>query len=537
MSGTASRISLDDCLSEIDVGSFQYKVLCISGAGTAAQAIEIIMLGFVINELRAEWSLTEYEIGGMLTAIRLGEIAGLLVWGQLSDRYGRRAVFLWTSIIVAVFGLLSAFSQSFITFTILRALVAVGIGGSCAVDFAVVSEFAPTEGRIRLLFLTSLMWQFGMVLACSLAWILIPLHGWRSYCIACAIPAVLSAIARPWIPETPRWLLLHGYVKEATDVCSMIAQENGTSLEELELADKQLCLDPDSSTSLLKEEDTANLSSPWKLLTPGVFYTFMGLVAAEASLCVASFAVETFMPTFLAQKGLDGGTSYAVMMATSFANFIGFGLCVALDTCFGRILTLSLSLASLAIALGAFGAITNIGLVACCCMGAAAAVSASYTVLNVYKTEAFPTELRTTAIGAILISADIVGLAFPMINAKLFATAGASVTLFSMSAFVAVGTVFVFCLLSVETQGRALDDRVTTPAIPNARRSNRLQHRPSLLLIGEEATQSRSVGRRLSLTLTGEETSARRFRFSPPTQSRSLRLFSPPSQSRPLSAR
>ncbi len=91
-----TTLTVDDVISRIGFGRFQRKLLWICGFGWAADAMEVLLISFVIPAVAKEWSLSKGQIGWLGTAIFLGMMTGAWFWGRLSDRIGRKFGFIGT---------------------------------------------------------------------------------------------------------------------------------------------------------------------------------------------------------------------------------------------------------------------------------------------------------------------------------------------------------------------------------------------------------------------------------------------------------
>ena len=110
----ASALSLDAAVDRLGLGPFQWRLLAICGLTWAADAMEVLLMGFALPGVSAAFGLERGspQATGLLTATFAGMFVGALFWGWLADRVGRRAVFLTTVALGVVFGLAGAFAPS-----------------------------------------------------------------------------------------------------------------------------------------------------------------------------------------------------------------------------------------------------------------------------------------------------------------------------------------------------------------------------------------------------------------------------------------
>jgi len=459
------EVSLDQVFTEIGTGYFHHRLFWVSGLGFAAAAIEVVFLGFALPELRAGWHLSEYQVGLLPTVVGIGSMIGQLTLGPIADAYGRRPVFLGTVLVVVIFGMCSALAPNITWLCIIRIFVSVGYGGNIAVDFTLVSEFLSTEGRASMLFCMAFMWPLGQLLTCIFAWVFIPLFGWRGFAVACVAPTLLICFLRPLIPESPRWLLLNGHTKEAVQVCEEIATVCGKSPESVGLGPGAI-LTLNNETSDMNRSNIDSTTQVWektlKLFTGPLLRTTVGVMALECGLSVAGYGCGTFMPSFLAMKGIPSASRYSTMLAMSGAQIVGVaGMYIISDSC-GRLVLIPITLICTSLCLFGFGIATTqtAVLISSCC--ASCFLEGGYALFYVYVPEVYPTELRATACGSLSTIGSVATGLVPMMTAYLISQGSLlEAILFFCILTIAMGFVCFLCL-HIETAGHNLPDRSPT---------------------------------------------------------------------------
>uniref|UniRef100_A0A7S0A7E1 Major facilitator superfamily (MFS) profile domain-containing protein n=1 Tax=Pyrodinium bahamense TaxID=73915 RepID=A0A7S0A7E1_9DINO len=466
VSGLSDRgrtsIGLDEVLTAAGVGHFQLRLLIACGLGFAAAAVEVVLTGFLLTSLRREWHSSEYMLSMFPTFITLGAIVGELLWGRVADHYGRRAVFMVTVIIVVVFGMASALSWNMGSLIALRFFVAFGYGGNISVDFTLFCELCPTQGRGTMLFALSFFWPLGQILATALAWLVIPRLDWRAFLIFCAIPSLLTCFLRPLIPESPRWLLLHGYTQEAVDVCCHIAKMNGKTPTDVGLSkDTKLVLWNEAEPfGKVSEHQPKSSPSVMVLLGKDLRSTFTACLIFHGLLSLGGYATSTFMPSFLAMKGMSRIDAYLSMLLSSLAEIPGVFLAAAAGIYLGRRLPIQVSplLVACALIIFAFARRAAVMMVFSCM--ASCCLEFGWAFAHVYVPEAFPTELRATATGAITGFGSLTSMATPVVTAWILeaTNAGAGIAVAFFAIALALGSLVLFMLLRLETVNRELQD-------------------------------------------------------------------------------
>src|SRR5438105_3415947 len=166
-------------------------------------------------------ALTDTEVGASATCYLAGAVIGALFFGYGTDRFGRKKLFFITVAVYLVGTALSAFSWNFASYAFFRALTGAGIGGEYAAINSAIDELIPARVRGRVdLMINGSYWIRAELGSGATLLLLDPRRfpielGWR---FAFGIGATLGLVIiffRRWIPESPRWLMIHGRNAEA----------------------------------------------------------------------------------------------------------------------------------------------------------------------------------------------------------------------------------------------------------------------------------------------------------------------------------
>jgi MFS family permease len=203
----------------------RFHVLVVTALGITwiLDGLEVTVVGAIGPVLQSPQTLglSAATIGAAGSAYVAGAVIGALVFGWLTDRFGRRLVFYLTLIIYLSGVLLTATSWNFVSFALFRALTGIGIGGEYAAINSAIDELIPARyrGRIDLIVNGSFWLGAAAGSGASLLFldpaVLAPDLGWR---LGFAIGGVLGLgilLLRRHVPESPRWLVTHGWSREA----------------------------------------------------------------------------------------------------------------------------------------------------------------------------------------------------------------------------------------------------------------------------------------------------------------------------------
>ena len=210
----------------------RWHTLIITALGTSwlLDGLEVTLVGSLsgILESKSGLSLTDPQVTGAATTYLAGAVCGALLFGYLTDRLGRRKLFLVTLATYSLATLASAFSGGLVSFSIFRFFTGVGIGGEYAAINSAVDELIPGKVRGTVDLLVNGTFWVGATLGSLAALYLLsgygpaPAHGWRyAFGIGGALGTVVLGL-RLLVPESPRWLMLRGREEEAEAVVSTI---------------------------------------------------------------------------------------------------------------------------------------------------------------------------------------------------------------------------------------------------------------------------------------------------------------------------
>ena len=131
------------------VSSYGWKALAGSAVGYAMDGFDLLILGFMLSAISADLQLSPTQAGSLVTWTLVGAVAGGLIFGALSDIYGRIRVLTWTIVLFAVFTGLCAIAQGYWDLLIYRTIAGIGLGGEFGIGMALAAEAWPANLRAR----------------------------------------------------------------------------------------------------------------------------------------------------------------------------------------------------------------------------------------------------------------------------------------------------------------------------------------------------------------------------------------------------
>lgn len=431
-----ATISYEQALSSLGTGRFQRRLLGIFGIVWAADAMQVLAIGFTAPSLAKTFGLTVPQALMSGTVFFLGMLIGAFAFGRLADRIGRRRVLVITVLMDAAFGLASALAPTWSWLLVLRFLTGAGVGGTLPVDYAMMAEFLPAARRGRWLIMLEGFWAVGTVVLALVALGVSAsgiVDGWRAIFAIIALPALIGIFLRMWIPESPLYLLRTGRTAEARAVLERVATANGRPMMAGELA-------PDT-------QPRAKMSA----LFQGVLRRRSVLVLlAWFFVSVSYYGVFVWLPSQLAGQGFTflRGQSFLVLIAL--AQIPGYALAAYGVEAWGRRRTLIgfLILSAAGCALYGFAETATFAATATLLMSFA--LLGTWGALYAFTPEIFPTTLRATGMGAAGAMARAGGLLAPSVLAPIMA---ASFGL-ALGAFAGLLLVAAFAVSMIDTETR-----------------------------------------------------------------------------------
>jgi MFS family permease len=201
-----TAIQATDTAAPIDTSG--KKALAASAIGYAMDGFDLLILGFMLGAISADLHLSRPQAGSLVTWTLIGAVAGGILFGILSDYYGRVRVLTWTILLFAVFTGLCAFAQGYWDLLVYRTIAGLGLGGEFGIGMALVAETWPAKHRARGCAYVALGWQAGVLVAALATPLLLPAIGWRGMFLVGLVPGLVAFAVR-WYVGEPKIFLEH----------------------------------------------------------------------------------------------------------------------------------------------------------------------------------------------------------------------------------------------------------------------------------------------------------------------------------------
>jgi benzoate transport len=181
--------------------AYAWRALAGAALGYAMDGFDLLILGFMLPAITKGLHLSTQQGGALVTWTLIGAVAGGIVFGSLSDRFGRIRVLTWTILLFAIFTGLCAVAHGYRDLVVYRTIAGIGLGGEFGIGMALVAEAWPAAKRARVSSYVALGWQSGVLLASLLTPLLLQIVGWRGVFVVGVVPALLAWALRRKLHE------------------------------------------------------------------------------------------------------------------------------------------------------------------------------------------------------------------------------------------------------------------------------------------------------------------------------------------------
>lgn len=208
-----------DTLDSARVSGTFWKIMALVASGYFVDVLDFTLFGSLVPYIAKSGIATTAQMPWIGSASALGLFIGSLAQGQLTDRFGRKAVYQFNLLLFGVATIGAAWAPDFFWLVIGRFIAGIGLGAEQPICFVYITEFSPKSIRGRLVAFMQFLggswpWPVGVLLALTLGDTL----GWRWVWTIVGIGALIVFIFRVRLPESPRWLATHGKPQGALDV-------------------------------------------------------------------------------------------------------------------------------------------------------------------------------------------------------------------------------------------------------------------------------------------------------------------------------
>ncbi|KAE9560780.1 MFS transporter [Companilactobacillus bobalius] len=173
----------------------------VIGTAWLFDAADVALLSFIMPLIKKEWFLNDNQIGLVSSITTVGMMFGAILFGYLADKFGKKNIIIITLLIFSVSNLVLALTTNVEQFMLVRFITGIGLGGELPVATTIIADSFSGHRRSKMLILVDSFWAIGWILASLLAFLFMPLYGWRFTVIATSIMALYTLVIRRHLPE------------------------------------------------------------------------------------------------------------------------------------------------------------------------------------------------------------------------------------------------------------------------------------------------------------------------------------------------
>ncbi|MET7293598.1 MFS transporter [Streptomyces griseoloalbus] len=487
-SGTGRTItsSIPARLDRLPWSRWHWTIVIGLGTVWILDGLEVTVVGNIAGRLSEPGSglpITSGEVTGIAAALYVaGACAGALFWGRLTDIWGRKKLFMITLAVYLGATALTAIAFDTWWFFLFRFLTGFGIGGEYAAINSAIDELIPAQYRGRVDLMINGSFWLGAVGGSLLSILaldtsIFPANvGWRLTFALGAVLALVILLVRRHVPESPRWLLIHGRDEEAERIVGDIEQR-------VEAERKEPLPRPEGELTIHQRENVTfteiarTVFAKYRRRSVLGFSLFIGQAFLYNAI---TFGFGAILTTFFDVPSGSTGYYFAVIAVGNFLGPLLLGK--FFDTVGRRVMISGTYLLSGILLFGTAwlfdqGALSATTLTACWCavlFFASAGASSAYLTVS----EVFPMETRAMSIAFFYaLGTAAGGISGPLLFAKLTETGvvGDTVLAFQVGAGLMCAAGLVAAFLAVKAERRSLED-IATPLTAAASKAKATTH-------------------------------------------------------------
>ena len=345
---------------------------------------DLAVVGAALPSIMKEMGVSAGSAGFMASSALFGMMFGAIVFGSLADRIGRVLTICICIALFSVFTAAAGLTREPVSFSVMRFLAGLGIGGVLPVVTAQMAEFSPASIRARLVVLTFAGYSLGGILVALMGKQLIEVYGWQSVFFAAAFPLVLIPFIVKTMPESMPFLIKKKQNAKLRRIVGKLAPNHPL---------------PQDAQFVVPAEDRADESPIRHLFQEGRgFSTVMIWIAYFTGLFMV-YSLSSWLTKLMAMAGYSLGSALTFTLLYNLGAIVGSVLGAWLGDKFNLKVVLALFYAVGAVSLALMGQTksTELLYVVVCVVGAS--TLGTQVLAYAYAGEFYPAAVRSTGVG------------------------------------------------------------------------------------------------------------------------------------------
>jgi len=319
---------------------YPVTIAFIVALGGFLMGFDASVISGVVKFIEPEFDLDKIQLGWSVASLAFAATFAMLAAGPLSDRFGRKSILTCASLLFFVSALGSALAPTFLTLVIARMVGGLGVGAALIIAPMYIAEISPSKMRGRMVSINQLNIVIGISVAFFTNYLVLKLGqsdyswamslrlgewNWRWMLGLEALPAILYFFGLFLVPESPRWLLMHGREQEAFDV---MARVSGAEAARAEIAQIQQHIEQSEAKQSSRLAELFH--KPMRLVLT------IGLSVAVLQQITGINSVFFYAPMIFEQSGIGTDASYLQAILVGLTNLVFTLAAIALIDRIGR---------------------------------------------------------------------------------------------------------------------------------------------------------------------------------------------------------
>jgi MFS transporter, putative metabolite:H+ symporter len=436
------------------------RVASILGVGTLMDAVDGQIVAVALTTILSGLGAPMSAAGPLIAAGFAGQMIGAIGFGMLSERLGRKTVYIVSSAMFGSLSLAAAFAWNIESLAVIRFVQGIGLGAAVPVAAAMFNEFVSGRSRGRVVIIYESLFNWGILSTSVLGFLFLSVFpadvAWRYLLMIGALPVATAVWATLRLPESPRYLLEHGQQDAAAAVVREMEVSAGSDI----LAEASPIAE-----QVVERESIRRPTRLGELFSPA----YRGRTAHIACIWLANYfalwGFTSFMPSLLVQAGFSRPLASLLSGAFNVVGLLMLYIVAATLDRWGRrfwfLAGHTLSVCGAALGVTVFVVLGSTSLPVLLLAGAAVMVGANINgnIAFVYTAELFPTRMRAwaTMAGSSLrcLAAVIAPIVFGFVIAR--GSIGVGIA-FALSGVLLLTALVVVARFGIETRQRSLEE-------------------------------------------------------------------------------